>query len=101
MLQDLPFLDFEWDAGNWPKCAKHGLSREEIEAVFGATPFVIPARTVTPELRYAAIGRTPSRSCAFIVFTLRMTASGMLIRPISARYMHEKEVQHYESFKGA
>jgi uncharacterized DUF497 family protein len=57
MLRDLQFLDFEWDAGNWPKCAKHGLSREDIEAVFGATPFVIPARTVTPELCYAAIGR--------------------------------------------
>lgn len=101
MLRDLQFLGFEWDAGNWPKCAKHGLSREDIESVFGTTPFVAPARTATPELRYAAIGRTPPGNYAFIVFTLRVTASGTVIRPISARYMHAKEVQHYESFKGA
>ncbi len=25
---------FDWDAGNWPKCAKHGLSKQEIEEVF-------------------------------------------------------------------
>lgn len=101
MLQDLSFLGFEWDGGNWPKCAKHGLSREEIESVFATAPFVAPARTVAPETRYAAIGRTPSGHHAFIVFTLRSTGSGTLIRPISARYMHTKEVQHYESFKGA
>lgn len=101
MLQDLPVVGFEWDAGNWPKCAKHGLSQEEIEAVFATTPFVAPARTATPETRYAAIGLTPLGQHAFIVFTLRSTGSGMLIRPISARYMHAKEVQHYESFKGA
>lgn len=101
MLQDLPFLGFEWDAGNWPKCAKHGLSQEEIESVFATRPFVAPARTATPETRYAAIGLTPSGQHAFIVFTLRSTGSGMLIRPISARYMHAKEVQHYEGFKSA
>jgi uncharacterized protein len=101
MLRDLQFLDFEWDAGNWPKCARHGLSREDIESVFGAAPFVVPARTVTPELRYAAIGRAPSGNHAFIVFTLRTTTAGTLIRPISARYMHAKEVRHHESIKGA
>jgi uncharacterized DUF497 family protein len=25
---------FYWDSGNWPKCGKHGVSREEIERLF-------------------------------------------------------------------
>jgi len=25
---------FDWDSGNWPKCGKHGVSREEIERLF-------------------------------------------------------------------
>jgi uncharacterized DUF497 family protein len=25
---------FDWDDGNWPKCGKHGVSREEIERLF-------------------------------------------------------------------
>lgn len=100
MLQDLRFLDFEWDAGNWPKCAKHGLSREDIESVFAATPVVVPTRTDTPETRYAAIGRTRASRYAFIVLTLRDAPAGTRIRPLSARPMHAKEVQHYESTKG-
>ena len=27
--------EFEWDAGNWPKCGKHGVSKAEIEFVLG------------------------------------------------------------------
>jgi len=25
---------FDWDDGNWPKCGKHGLSREHIQRLF-------------------------------------------------------------------
>lgn len=32
----------------------------------------------------------------FAVFTLRHKGSKLLIRPISARYMHQKEIDHYE-----
>lgn len=32
----------------------------------------------------------------FVVFTFREIQEERLIRPISARYMHEKEVQKYE-----
>jgi hypothetical protein len=31
-----------------------------------------------------------------MVFTLRERADALLIRPISARYMHQKEIRHYE-----
>ena len=30
------FLGFEWDEGNWPKCGKHGVTREEIELLFAS-----------------------------------------------------------------
>jgi hypothetical protein len=32
----------------------------------------------------------------FIAFPLRRHSDEVLIRPISARYMHQKEVDHYE-----
>jgi len=33
---------FDWDDGNWPKCAKHGVSQEEIEEVLVGSPAVMP-----------------------------------------------------------
>jgi hypothetical protein len=91
---------FDWDAGNWPKCGKHGLKRSEIEALFEETPDVYPDPGHSQrERRFLAIGRGESGRRALVVFTLRATAARPLIRPISARYMHEKEVEHYERQK--
>ncbi len=91
---------FDWDEGNWPKCGKHGLKRSEIEALFEETPDVFPDPTHSQEeRRFLAIGRGDSGRRALVVFTLRATADGSLIRPISARYMHQKEVEHYERQK--
>ncbi|GGD32991.1 BrnT family toxin [Aureimonas glaciei] len=86
---------FDWDAGNWPKCGKHGVSRAEIEALFGRQPYVLPDRTQSDETRYNAIGETDSGRCVFIVFAIRQDR----IRPISARFMHEKERRNYERQK--
>jgi uncharacterized DUF497 family protein len=36
------------------------------------------------------------RRAIFVVFTLRRRGDDILIRPISARYMHDKEVKSYE-----
>ena len=86
---------FDWDRGNWPKCAKHGVSREEIEGVFAAVPTVL----VDPhsrEPRVRAIGKTRSGRYGFLAFTVRAVHGRTLIRPISARYMHRKEIDHYE-----
>ncbi|WP_291004146.1 hypothetical protein [Hoeflea sp.] len=50
---------FEWDDGNWPKCAKHGVSKAEIEFALMHTPMVMPDRSpVTQEARFNAIGLT-------------------------------------------
>jgi uncharacterized DUF497 family protein len=32
---------FDWDDGNWPKCGKHGVSKEEIESFFEGLPMVM------------------------------------------------------------
>jgi hypothetical protein len=48
------------------------------------------------ERRFRAIGITASGRNAFVVFTQRKGSDGVLIRPISARYMHKKEVDLYE-----
>lgn len=84
---------FDWDSGNWPKCGKHGVSREEIERLFLGGAVVAPdlKHTTETENRHIAAGRVDGRAM-FVAFAFR----GGLIRPISARYMHAKEVSSYE-----
>jgi len=86
---------FDWDAGNWPKCGKHGVSREEIEQVLTGDP-AVKADPSTDETRMRAIGKTAAGRHIFMAFTLRKIAGQTWLRPISARYMHQKEVDHYE-----
>ena len=50
----------------------------------------------TEEDRFIGIGKTKQGRSLFIVFTLRSHSDEDLIRPISARFMHQKEVDHYE-----
>ncbi len=88
---------FEWDQGNRLKCQQHGVSLAEIEALFGATVQVAPDPAHShAETRYLAIGKTGGGRHVFLAFTIRTHGERRLIRPISARYMHAKEVMHYE-----
>lgn len=88
---------FDWDDGNWPKCSKHGVSKAEIEHVLRSRPVVLPDRTPQDaETRFDAVGKNEDGRYIFVVFTLRKKAGKQLIRPISARYMHQKEIGHYE-----
>ena len=92
---------FDWDEGNWPKCGKHGVSRAEIEHVLRGEPFVLPDRYPQDrETRFDAVGQNADGRHVFVVFTLRDEAGKRLIRPISARYMHRKEIENYERQKG-
>ncbi len=101
MTATIKFDGFEWDSGNWPKCAKRGLSKAEIEFALTAGPLVLPDRSpATPETRFNAVGKTQSGRHVFAVFTMRHYSTTRLLRPISARYMHEKEINHYEQTKG-
>jgi uncharacterized DUF497 family protein len=87
---------FDWDSGNWPKCGKHGVSRDEIEQVFLGAPAVM-ADPHPKEPRMRAIGKTESGRYVFLVFMLREVDGYVKLRPISARYMHQKEIIHYEN----
>lgn len=86
---------FDWDHGNWPKCGKHGVSRAEIEGVFTGAPAVL-ADPFPEEARMRAIGKSAAGRYVFVVFMLREIDGQTKLRPISARYMHEKEIAHYE-----
>jgi hypothetical protein len=86
---------FDWDEGNWPKCGKHGVSREEIEQVLLGSPAVM-ADPHPDEPRLRAIGKTKAGRYVFLVFMLRQVEKNTMLRPISARYMHQKEIDHYE-----
>jgi uncharacterized DUF497 family protein len=92
----LDIAGFDWDSGNWPKCGKHGLSREEIEQVLLGKPAVM-ADPHVDEPRMRAIGKTSAGRYVFLIFMVRKIEGQTRLRPISARYMHQKEVDYYES----
>ena len=90
---------FDWDEGNIDKCEKHGVSIQEIELVFEHDPLIfINKKHPDEEQRYTAVDLENKRSI-YIIYTIRIRQLRMVIRPISARYMHEKEKKYYEKQK--
>jgi hypothetical protein len=88
---------FDWDEGNLEKCQRHGVSITEIEALFTRPHSIrVDVEHSLAEERLRAIGKTRSGRSVFLVFTLRERQGKTYLRPISARYMHRREVQHYE-----
>jgi len=91
------FYGFDWDRGNRSKCQTHGVSLAEIESLFLKPVAVLPDPGHSRgEERFKAIGTAANGRHVFLTFTLRRRGDATLIRPISARYMHRKEVVHYE-----
>ncbi len=95
---DLRIAGFDWDQGNRDKCQKHGLAVLDIEhALLRAQNLIVrDVKNSIAEDRYIAIGKTRAGRFAFVAFTLRQSAGGLKLRPISACYMHKKEVVKYE-----
>jgi uncharacterized DUF497 family protein len=88
---------FDWDEGNRAKCQKHGVSVAEIEVLLRGDPRIAPdLKHSTAEDRFIAVGRNHDGRPMFVAFTLRRAGGRMLVRPISARYMHRKEIEAYE-----
>lgn len=87
----------EWDDGNWPKCGKHGLSREIIEFVLAHAKVAPDPRHSDVEDRFVAVGQDPDGRPAFVGFTYRRAGDHLVMRPITARYMHRKEAERYVS----
>lgn len=97
-LPDLTLVTgFEWDAGNQRKNEKHGVTREEAEAIFTNRPLIVlqDERHSEEESRFRALGRTVAGRRIYVTFTMR--ANGTLIRVISARPMSRKERVEYAS----
>ena len=95
---DLVVAGFDWDQGNRDKCQTHGLSLAVVESAFRGPLAVFPDPVHSAaEERFKAIGRTGHGRWVFIVFTLRALGGETFIRLISARYMHRREVESYES----
>jgi uncharacterized protein len=89
---------FDWDEGNRAKCRKHGVSIAEIEALLSGHPHVAPdLKHSVEENRFIAIGRNAQDRALFVAFTFRTREGQRLVRPVSARYMHQKEVEAYET----
>ena len=96
MLRLKPIV-FEWDAANQEHTAKHGVSPDEIEFLFRNDPMVSPdPYPVNIEERWSAIGKNQDGRYVFVVFRFKGVENILIIRPISARYMHKKEIESYE-----
>ncbi|MFI5102597.1 MAG: BrnT family toxin [Terriglobales bacterium] len=88
---------FDWDDGNRSKCQKHGVPIAEIEALFVRGPRVAPdPKHSADEDRLIAVGKTSAGRPLFVAFTMRTIHDRRLVRPVTARYMHAKEIEAYE-----
>ena len=96
-MENVQISGFQWDEGNRAKCQKHGVSIEAIESLFQNPVAILPDETHSQEeQRFWAIGKTVEGRTVFVVFAQRQHGEDTFIRPISARYMHKKEVTTYE-----
>ena len=88
---------FEWDPGNARKNEKHGVSQSEAEQIFFDPRLLMVTDVLhsSTEARHHALGATLDGRRLHVTFTLRSQET--LIRVISARDMHRKERQIYES----
>ena len=90
----------DWDVGNLEKCQKHGVTLSEIQDLFDTAPFTGPDTDHSlEERRYFAIGPNRSGRPIFVVYTLRVVDGVERVRPVSARYMHRKEIERYDALR--
>ncbi|MCP5003258.1 MAG: BrnT family toxin [Planctomycetes bacterium] len=97
-IDNLIIDGFDWGEGNLEKCQKHGVSISEIESIFAEeelTVFCDEEHSLEEE-RLIAVGQTKEKRNVLIIFTIRKRDKEQFIRPISARYMHQKEVKYYK-----
>ena len=95
-ILETSYFEFEWDKGNQSKNKeKHGITIEEIEAVFrsgAALPLGIQISPAVSEQRLGVVGPTLNGKLLHVAFTLREGK----VRPISSRSANPKERKQYE-----
>jgi hypothetical protein len=75
----------------------YGVLIVEIEWLLTTAARIAPdLKHSATEERYLAVGRDSVGRAMFVTFTVRVKDGQRLIRPISARYMHRKEIKGYE-----
>ena len=88
---------FDWDPGNRKKGQRHGIPIEAIEEFLRNPIWVAPdPKHSQTEERFLAVGKSRTGRPMIVVFTFREASGLTLIRPITARYMHQKEAEKYE-----
>ena len=82
--------------GNILKCQKHEVSIGEVKSLFESVDLQIEPNIANSKIeeRFNAIGRTVEGRSVFLVFTIRNHEIEILIRPMSARYLHQKEIDY-------
>ena len=88
-------IGFEWDEGNARKNEKHGVSQTEAEQVFLNAPLLILEDIAHSgkEQIFHTLGVTDEGRKLHVTVTIR----GSCLRVISARDMHKKERNIYET----
>ena len=86
----MKFAGLDWDSGNLSKCLEHGVALGQIEALFSGDVYIVRETVVAGERRSLAFGNGAGR-WIFCVFTWRREK----VRPVSVRFMHDKEVRRY------
>jgi uncharacterized DUF497 family protein len=80
------------------KGQNHGVSIGEIEALLSGDPRVAPDLRHSAEGdRLIAVGRTAAGRPLFVAFMFRTKDGERFARAVSARYMHGKEIERYET----
>ena len=79
---------FEWNEQNLEHIARHGVDRDEAEAVLDNQPLILR----TADNKYLAYGQTDEGRYLLVVFIRK---PGPLIRVISARDLTDTEKRRY------
>lgn len=87
----VPIGSFDWDPANVGHVLRHAVTPGEVEEAANLPHVVIPAATIHGERRWKLFGRTASKRCLVVVFTIR----GRLFRTVTAYPMNATERRKY------
>ena len=73
-------LSFDWDKDNLQHIARHGITPDEIEQVFGNEPKDIDFDVIGGEERWTSIGHTNLLRVLIVIWSMRDAS----VRPITA-----------------